>query len=77
MKRERITYGELHKMRIKKHANECGIGNAVVEYKGEFPTLTESTVNGWLKKYHSQLWSKRAKFTNSYICKGKMPSLFT
>ena len=42
VKRKGVTYSELVKMKITKHANECGIANAVVKYKGEFPTLTES-----------------------------------
>ena len=29
-------------MKITKHANECGIANEVVKYKGEFPSLTEA-----------------------------------
>ena len=42
-------------MKVTKHANECGIANAVVKYKGEFPSLTKCTVDGWLRKYRFQL----------------------
>ena len=31
---------------------------AVGKYKGEFPSLRESTVRGWLNKYRSQLEAK-------------------
>ena len=42
VKHKRVTHGELDKMKITKHVNEYGIVNAVVKYKGEFPSLTES-----------------------------------
>ena len=42
-------------MKIKKYANECGLTRAVGKYKGEFPSLRESTVRGWLNKYRWQL----------------------
>ena len=51
VKRKGFTYGEPVKMKITKHANECGIANAVVKYKGEFPTLTESKKK--FKKFRS------------------------
>ena len=38
--------------------------NVVVKYKGEFPSLTENTVDGLLKKYRSQL---EANVLNSKI----------
>ena len=40
-------------MIITKDANECG--TAFVKYKGEFLSLTEITIPGWLKKYRSRL----------------------
>lgn len=49
VKGKRVTYGELDQMKIRKHANECGIANVAVKYKGKFPSFTESTVSGWLK----------------------------
>ena len=41
VKRKRVTYGKLDKIKITKNANEYGIANAVVKCKGEFPSLTE------------------------------------
>ena len=58
VKRKRFTYSEQDKMKIVKYANECGLTRAVGKYKGEFPSLLESTVNGWLNKYRSQLEAK-------------------
>ena len=55
VKCKKDTYGELQKSEITKYANEYGKANAVVKYNGEFPSLTESTVDGWLKRYRSQL----------------------
>ena len=51
-------------MKVTKHANECGIANAVVKYKGEFPSLTKCTVDGWLRKYRFQL---RVNVPNQHI----------
>ena len=42
-------------MKIAKYANECGTTNAVSRYKKEFPKLVETTIQGWLIKYRSQL----------------------
>ena len=44
VKRKRVTYGELDKIKITKYANTCEIANAVVKCKGEFLSLTERTV---------------------------------
>ena len=54
VKRKGVNSDELDKMKTTKHANECGIANAVVKDKGEFPCLTDSNFCGWLKKHHSQ-----------------------
>ena len=51
MKRKRFTYSEQDKMKIVRYANECGLTRAAGKYKGEFPSLRESTVRGWLNKY--------------------------
>ena len=32
VKRKRVTFNELDKMKITKYANECGIANSVVNY---------------------------------------------
>ena len=58
VKRKRFTYSEQDKMKIVKYANECGLKRAVGKYKGEFPSLRESTVRDWLNKYRSQLEAK-------------------
>ena len=58
MKCKRFTYSEQDKMKIVKYANECGLTRAVEKYKGEFPSLRESTARDWLHKYHSQLKAK-------------------
>lgn len=50
VKGKRVTDGELDQMKITKPANDCGIANVAVKYKGELPCFTESTVRGWLKK---------------------------
>ena len=55
VKRKRVTYGKLDKMKTTKHVNECRIVNTVLNYNGEFLSLTESTVCGWFKKYRSLL----------------------
>ena len=64
MKRKRFTYSEQDKMKIVEYANECGLTRAVGKYKGEFSSLQESIVHGWLNKYRSQL---EAKFKSSQI----------
>ena len=52
---KRVTYREEDKLKIAKHANECGTTNAVSRYKKKFPKLAESTIRGWFVKYRSQL----------------------
>ena len=51
-------------MKLTKHANKCKIANVAVKYKVGFPSFTESTLRGWLKKYRSQ---PRANLPNSKI----------
>ena len=48
VKRKRFTYSEQDKMKILKHNNYYGLTRAVGKYKGEFPSIRESTVCGWL-----------------------------
>ena len=74
VKSKRATYDKLDEIKVTTHARKREIANDVVKYKSEFPSFTESTVRGSLKKYLSQLG---AEFTNSCICKERTPSLFT
>ena len=55
MKSKRATYDKLDEIKVTTHARKREIANAVVKYKSEFPSFTESTVRGSLKKYLSQL----------------------
>ena len=48
-----------------------------MKYMGEFPSLTDSTVCGWLKEASLPACSERYKFTNNYIWKDRTSPLFT
>ena len=67
VKRKRFTYSEQNKMKIVKYANECGLTRAVGKYKGEFSSLRESTVRGWLNKYRSQLEKTYSVILESFL----------
>ena len=70
--KRKSLYGKLDKMKITKYAYERG---TVVKYKGEFPSLTECTVHGWLKVLFPAC-RKRSEFKNSYIWKKSERSLY-
>ena len=57
-RRNRTTYKEEQKMRIAKYANMFTITKAIQHFQKEFPNLTESTVQPWVRNYHDELKKK-------------------
>ena len=58
VKCKRFTCSEQDKMKIVRYCNECGLTRAVGKYKGELPSLRESTVRGWLRNIACNLKEK-------------------
>ena len=49
----------MDKIKIARYACENGNSKAVSKFKSDFPKLNESTVRPWVKKYKSELSSKK------------------
>ena len=54
-----LCYGEKEKQEIAKYAVEHGHAAAVRKFKKKFPSLNESTVRPWVKRYKENLKEKK------------------
>ena len=52
-------FGEKEKQKVSKFASEHGHSAALRKFKKKFPTLTESTIRPWVKRYKENLKEKR------------------
>ena len=54
---KQAIYKDAYETRIGRYSCENGNSNAVSKFKIEFPTLNESTIRPWVKKYKSEMSS--------------------
>ena len=57
--KKRYVFGEKEKQKIAKIASQHGHAAAVKKFKKKFPTLTETTIRPWVKRYKENLKEKR------------------
>ena len=58
-KKKRFVYEEKDKQDVAKYAAQCCTTAAITKFKHRFPSLNESNVRVWLKKYRENLKEKK------------------